>query len=197
MLYIYILYSFQEGHDTNSRLVSISPFCLYNSTPPARPRCRSSHWGSKVNPGGIFCGPRNRKKHMWKMGIKATPCDEIVMDLGSLLKFYLIDVLFVNHIFWWIFQVFFSINFWVQVLWYQSFWRSMTASLSCRMNINFSFRWSTGLKSYQVKRYPKGIETGLLRRGLPKPVHNEWPISNWKPVSFRVFRVWIPIRLSG
>ena len=60
---------------------------------------------------------------------------------------------------------------------------------SCRMNINFSSRWSTGLKSYQVKRYPKGIETGLLRKGLPKPVHNEWPISNWKPVSFRVLRV--------
>ena len=58
---------------------------------------------------------------------------------------------------------------------------------SCRMNINFSSRWSTGLKSYQVKRYPKGIETGLLRKGLPKPVHNEWPILNWKPVSFRVF----------
>lgn len=56
------------------------------------------------------------------------------------------------------------------------------------MNINFSFRWSTGLKSYyQVKRYPKGIETRLLRKGLPKPVHNEWPILNWKPVSFRVF----------
>ena len=97
------------------------------------------------------------------------------------------------------FLPFFSINFWFQVLWYQSFWRSMTPSLSCRMNINFSFRWSIGLKSHPVKRYPKGIKTGLLRKWSSQTspqwmAHLELETCEFSSVC--VFCVWICLNIN-